>query len=74
MYSIHYIVAKTFLPNPDNKSTINHKNKDRTNNCVENLEWATPAEQNMHKNIKVKDFNYLIRSLFYFNKHKIYEL
>ena len=49
-YSIHYIVAKTFLQNLDNKQTINHKNKDRTDNRVENLEWATHAEQNAHKN------------------------
>ena len=51
-FSIHYMVAKTFLPNPNNKTTVNHKNKDRTNNCVYNLEWATYAEQNDHKNQK----------------------
>ena len=49
-FSIHYMVAKTFLSNPNNKPTVNHKNKDRTNNCVDNLEWATYAEQNEHKN------------------------
>jgi len=49
-YSIHYIVAKTFLINPENKPTVNHKNKVRTDNHVENLEWATYAEQNTHKN------------------------
>lgn len=49
-YSIHYMVAKTFLPNPDNKETVNHKNKNRTDNRVENLEWSTYAEQNLHKN------------------------
>jgi len=49
-YSIHYMVARTFLPNIDNKKTVNHKNKIRTDNSVENLEWATHAEQNTHKN------------------------
>jgi len=53
-YTIHYIVALTFIPNPENKKTINHKNKIRTDNIVENLEWATHAEQNSHKNNKTK--------------------
>lgn len=50
-YSIHYIVAITFLPNPENKLTVNHKNKNRTDNKLENLEWSTYMEQNIHKNI-----------------------
>jgi hypothetical protein len=56
-YSIHYIVALTFIPNPENKKTINHIDKIRTNNKSENLEWATYAEQNIHKNIKIKEYN-----------------
>jgi hypothetical protein len=49
-YSIHFMVARSFLPNPDNKPTVNHKNLNRTDNRLENLEWATAAEQNSHKN------------------------
>lgn len=49
-YSMHSIVAMAFLPNLENKPTVNHKDKDRTNNCVGNLEWATYQEQNIHKN------------------------
>jgi len=49
MYSIHFMVASTFLSNPDEKPTINHKNKIRTDNRVENLEWSTYLEQNIHK-------------------------
>lgn len=37
---IHRLVGKTFLPNPNNLPMINHKDEDRTNNCVENLEWC----------------------------------
>ena len=53
-YAIHYMVALTFIPNPENKKTVNHIDKIRTNNRVENLEWSTHAEQNIHKNIKTK--------------------
>ena len=44
-YRIHQLVAKAFIPNPNNLPMINHKNEIKNDNRVENLEWVT-AQQN----------------------------
>lgn len=40
-FTVHRIVAMSFLENSNNYTEINHKDEDKTNNCVENLEWCT---------------------------------
>lgn len=45
---VHRLVAQTFIPNPDNKQFVNHKDGNPCNNHFDNLEWCTASENKLH--------------------------
>lgn len=47
--SVHRAIAHVFIPNPNNYEDVNHKDGNKLNNCVENLEWVTHKENMIHK-------------------------
>ena len=50
-YLIHRLVAQAFLPNLDNLPCVNHKNEDKNNNRVDNLEWCTEKYNSNYKGV-----------------------
>ena len=55
---VHKLMAEAFIPNPENKSTIDHINRNKLDNSISNLRWATSSEQNSNQAKKLSNTGY----------------
>lgn len=64
-FQVHRLVALTFIPNPDNLPCVNHKDEDKINNSVNNLEWCTAKYNNNYGSRKDKVRDTKIKNGYY---------
>ena len=56
-FAVHRIVANAFIPNPNGYTEVNHKDYNRLNNCVDNLEWTSSSQNKYHAYLKEENKN-----------------
>ena len=60
-YIVHRLIAEAFLQNPDNKPTVDHINRNRADNWIYNLRWATSQEQRENSSPVINRVDYGVR-------------
>lgn len=70
-FKIHRLVAETFIPNPDNFSQINHRDENRKNNRVNNLEWCSVQYNLTYNNRHIKATRKLAKKIGCFKDGKL---
>lgn len=68
-FKVHRLVALAFIPNPENKPYINHKNEIKTDNRVENLEWVTALENRNYGTGDIRKTQYGKRPVMMLDAH-----
>lgn len=71
LWYIHRLVALAYIPNPENKKMVNHKNANKRDNRLDNLEWVTSMENHIHA---FENHLYINHKIHPFKKKEVYDL